>query len=118
MFFVVTNSALSMVKAGDKVISIIGQPRQYITVSEDLLRELPQAGQKQAWLAHTAWTAVDALSKDPARSDYVYLAQLALKLSDQNCTGIYVPEHNMMMPNDGTAEQGLWLMVRGELPLA
>jgi len=44
------------------------------------------------------------------------LAKLALQLGDPNCAAIFVPIKNLMMPNDGTAEQGLRLLINKELP--
>jgi hypothetical protein len=43
--------------------------------------------------------------------------KLALQLGDPNCTAIFVPVKNIMMPNDGTAEEGLRLLINKELPL-
>ena len=48
---------------------------------------------------------------------YASLAKLALQLGDPNCTAIFVPVKNIMMPNDGTAEEGLRLLINKELPL-
>ena len=45
------------------------------------------------------------------------LPHLALKLGNPNCTAIFVPIKNIMMPNDGAAEQGLRLLINKELPM-
>jgi hypothetical protein len=42
---------------------------------------------------------------------------LALQLGDPNCTAIFVPVKDIMMSNDGTAEEGLRLLINKELPL-
>jgi hypothetical protein len=42
---------------------------------------------------------------------------LALQFGDPNCTTIFVRVKNIMMPNDGTAEEGLRLLINKELPL-
>jgi hypothetical protein len=39
----------------------------------------------------------------------------ALQLGDPNCTATFVPDKNIIMPNDGTAEQGLRLLINKEL---
>jgi hypothetical protein len=36
--------------------------------------------------------------------------------ANPNCTAIFMPDKNIMMPNDGTAEQGLRLLINKELP--
>lgn len=62
----------------------------------------------------------DLSSKDKAISDieaYASLARLALQLGDPNCTAIFLPVKNLLMPNDGTAEEGLRLLIKKELPL-
>ena len=53
----------------------------------------------------------------PDAEAYASLAKLALRLGDPNCTAIFVPVKNIMMPNDGTAEEGLRLLINKELPL-
>jgi hypothetical protein len=66
---------------------------------------------------HHAPTLLD-LFNDLSRSErripdadaYASLAKLALQLGDPNCTAAFVPDKNIMMPNDGTAEQGLRLL--------
>jgi hypothetical protein len=40
-----------------------------------------------------------------------------LQLGDPNCAAIFVPLKNIMMPNDGTADEGLRLLINQELPL-
>ena len=52
----------------------------------------------------------------PDADAYASLAKLALQLGDPNCTAIYLPTKNVMMPNDGAAEQGLRLLINKELP--
>jgi hypothetical protein len=53
----------------------------------------------------------------PDAEAYASLAKLALQLGDPNCTAIFLPVKNIMMPNNGTAEHGLRLLINKELPL-
>jgi len=53
----------------------------------------------------------------PDAEAYAALATLALQLGDPNCAAIFVPIKNIMMPNDGTAERGLRMLINKELPL-
>jgi hypothetical protein len=53
----------------------------------------------------------------PDQEAYASLAKLALQLGDPNCTAIFLPTKNIMKPNDGTAEQGLRLLINKELPM-
>jgi hypothetical protein len=58
--------------------------------------------------AHTLLDLFNDLSRSerriPDTDAYASLAKLALQLGDPNCTAIFVPDKNIMMPNDGTAE--------------
>jgi hypothetical protein len=84
---------------------------------------LPQPEQKKAWTEHHACAFLDFFndvsgkSRVPDAEAYSSLAKLALQLGDVNCTAIFLPIQNMMLPNDGTAEQGLRLLISKELPL-
>ena len=80
------------------------------------LSQLPQPEQKRAWSEHHAHTLLD-LFNDLSHAEKripdadASLAKLALQLGDPNCVAIYVPDKNIMMPNDGTAEEGLRLLI-------
>lgn len=124
MYFVsVDHSALTVVKAGPHVIRVTAVPKRYAEEDEYALSQLPQPEQKKAWTEHHACTFLDLFndlsSKEKRISDadaYASLARLAVQLGDPNCTAIFVPVKNIMMPNDGSAEQGLRLLINKELP--
>jgi hypothetical protein len=40
-----------------------------------------------------------------------------VQLGDPNCAAIFMPVESIMMPNDGTAEEGLRLLINKELAL-
>jgi hypothetical protein len=65
--------------------------------------------------AHTLLDLFNDLSRSerriPDADAYALLAKLAPQLGDPNCTATFVPDKNIMMPNDGTAEQGLRLLI-------
>ncbi len=124
MFFVsADHSALTIVKAGPHVIRVTSFPCRYADDDEYALSQLPQPEQKNAWSEHHAHTLLD-LFNDLSRSErripnadaYASLAKVALQLGDPNCTAILLPDKNILMPNDGTAEQGLRLLINKELP--
>lgn len=122
MFFVSDHSALTVVKAGPHIIRLTSFPCRYAEDDQYALSQLPQPEQKSAWSEHHAHTLLD-LFNDLSRSEsripdaeaYASLAKLALQLGDPNCTAIFVPDKNIMMPNDGTAEQGLRLLINKDL---
>jgi hypothetical protein len=122
MYFVsADNSVLNVIKAGPHIIRITSVHTRYADDDEYALSQLPQPEQKRAWTEHHACTFLelfnDLKSKDiPDAEAYASLARLALQLSDPNCTAIFVPIKNLMLPNDGTAEQGLRLLINKELP--
>ena len=124
MFFVSADlPALTVVKAGPYIVRVTSVPTRFADNDEFALSNLPQPEQKKAWTEHHACTLLDLFndfsSKErrmPDADAYASLAKLALQLGDPNCTAIYLPTKNVMMPNDGAAEQGLRLLINKELP--
>jgi hypothetical protein len=68
----------------------------------NFLKSIPKASQRQAWVEHAAWTAVDYAKGvvDP-ELEYAVLAPLCAEMIDANCTGLYVPREQSLFPNDG-----------------
>jgi len=119
MCFVTQNGGVTFIKAGALVINLLQSGTPYLEDVEYVAKQLPREEQKRAWLAHSAWAALDNLNRKIAKADsYAGLARFALNLSDLNCAGIYLPKEQVMMPNDGTAEEGLHLIIRKELPFS
>ncbi len=125
MYFVSADSpALTVVKAGPHIIRVTSVPAKYSEDDEYALSQLLQPEQKKAWTEHHACAYLDLFndfSKESKRiSDaeaYASLAKLALQLGDANCAAVFVPVKNIMMANDGTAEQGLRMLTNKELPI-
>jgi hypothetical protein len=125
MYFVsAEHPALTVLKAGPHIIRVTAVPKRYADNDEYALSQLPQPEQKKAWTEHHACVFLDLFNdlsskseRIPAADAYASLAKLALQLGDPNCTAIFVSIRNMMMPNDGTAEQGLRLLINKEFPL-
>jgi hypothetical protein len=123
MFFVSADAAaLTVVKAGPHVIRLTTLPCRYSDDDEYALSQLPQPDQKKAWGEHHAHTLLDlfndlshAEKRIPDADAYASLAKLALQLGDPNCVAIFVPDKNILMANDGTAEEGLRLLINKEL---
>jgi hypothetical protein len=123
-FVFADHAALTVVKAGPHIIRVTSVPARYADDDEYALSQLPQPEQKKAWTEHHACAFLDLFndlsSRERRVSDadaYASLAKLALQLGDPNCAAIFAPAKNIMMPNDGTAEEGLRLLVKKALPL-
>jgi hypothetical protein len=124
MYFVSAGTpALTVVKAGAHIIRVTYVSKRYADDDENALSQLPEPEQKRAWTEHCACAFLDLFNdvlesrSIPDAEAYASLAKLALQLGDPNCTAVFVPTKNLMMPNDGTAEQGLRLLADKELPL-
>jgi hypothetical protein len=116
MYFAVEQKPIAMIKAGPSVMQVLQASKPYLSHTPEVLKHLHQPEQKKACLDHFAWVAIDQWNRDLTKSEaYASLAKLAQQLSDENCSGLYLPGENILMPNDGTAEQGLWFLIRGEL---
>jgi hypothetical protein len=118
MYFVSSTLALTVVKAGPHIIQVTSVLRRYADDDEYALSQLAQPEQKKAWTEHHACALLDLLNdlssnstRIPDREAYASLATLALQLGDPNCAAVFVPIKNIMMPNDGTADQGLRLLI-------
>jgi hypothetical protein len=117
MYFVVQQSHVTFIKAGGYVVNVFHASQPYLDDVEYVAAQLPQEEQRKAWLQHTSWVALDFLNNDISkRETYAALARFALHLGDENCCGVYLPKEEMMMPNDGTAEEGLRMMIEQEIP--
>jgi hypothetical protein len=123
MYFVsADHSVLDVVKAGPHIIRVTSVPTRYAEDDEYALSQLPQPEQKKAWTEHRACVFLDLFNDLESRSipdaeAYASLARLALQLGDLNCTAIFVPIKNLMLPNNGAAEQGLRLLINKEAPM-
>jgi hypothetical protein len=123
MYFVSADqAALTVVKAGPHVMRVTSLPCRYVEDDEYALSQLPQPEQKEAWKEHNAHALLE-LFNDLSRAEkritdadaYASLAKLALHLGDPNSAAIFIPDRNIMMPNDGTAEEGLRLLINKAL---
>jgi len=124
MYFVsADNPALTVVKAGSHIIRLTCMAGRYSEDDDYALSQLPQPEQKKAWTEHHACAFLEFLndlsggSRIADAAAYASLAKLALQLGDPNCAAVFLPMKDMMFPNDGTAEQGMRLLVKAELPL-
>ncbi len=117
-YFVFDQAPLTIVKVGGNVLQILQGNNPYLPHTPEVLKQLYQPEQKRAFMEHFAWVSIDSWNFDSPRQEvYQPLARLAQKLSGENCAAVFLPGENILMPNDGTAEQGLWLFIRGELTL-
>lgn len=119
MYFVVQNGGFTMIKAGIYVVSLqqVGSP--YLGNPTEVALQLPREEQRAAWREHTGWISFDLLNEEITKKDaYAALAKFALHFGDEDCTAIYLPEQEVLMPNDGTAEEGLRMLLRKELPFS
>jgi hypothetical protein len=125
MYFISADQpALTVVKAGPHIIRVTTIPARYSDDDEYALSQLPQPEQKKAWTEHRACALLEFFNDLSSRSKaipdldaYASLAKLALQLGDPNCSAIFLPDENILMPNDGTAEEGLRLLINKELPM-
>jgi len=114
MWFVFLSDVLTTLKAGKYLVQLVQFETTYSADLEFGAKNLPREEQRRAWFEHRAWVALDLwngnesdgkkLSKKEA---YAVLARFALQLGDANCSAIYFPKEGWMMPNNGTAEEGL-----------
>jgi hypothetical protein len=62
---------------------------------------LPHPSQRQAWIQHSGCLGVDYLNDGVSvKLGYCVLSQLIAEMLDGNCTGIYIPREQSLIPND------------------
>jgi hypothetical protein len=125
MYFVSGDHLLTVVKAGRHILQVTSVPSRYADDDAYALSQLPRSEQKRAWTEHHAcaflefFNDLSSMSTSVSDADaYASLANLALQLADPNCAAVFIPIKNIMMPNDGTAQKGLRLLINKELPMS
>ena len=108
--FVMQAVLFTLMKAGPHTLSFLNYTKPYGAADfpSDFAMSLPKSSQRDAWRAHTAWTAVDYVKggKD-LKVEYGVLAQLCAEIIDANCLALYVPRERGLIPNDGSLMQEL-----------
>jgi hypothetical protein len=99
--YVIQVVLFTVMKAGPHSLSFMNYAKPYGDDSPNFGRSLPKASQRQAWVEHTAWTAVDYVKGSvDLELEYAVLAKLCLEMLDGNCVGLYVPGKRTFIPND------------------
>jgi hypothetical protein len=91
---------VTLMKAGPHLLNFLSTPRPYVVHAGENVEWLPQLSQRQAWVEHSAWCAVDYMN-DNADLELAYcvLAKLVAEMVDENCTGVYIPRERALIPN-------------------
>ena len=106
---VAQSGTATLMKAGPHLLSFFYYPAPYVENPKANVNRLPQAAQREAWLQHSGCIGVDYLNDDVSvQLGYCVLAQLISEMLDGNCTGIYVPREQALIPND----ESLYLELR------
>jgi len=91
---------VTFLKAGPHVVNLFYYPKPYIDNPKDNVTWLPQAIQREAWIKHSACVGVDYLNGGVAVSlAYSVLLKLIAEVIDGNCTAVYIPRENRLIPN-------------------
>jgi len=86
--------------AGPHLLKLFHYPHPYIDDPSHNVKWLPQAIQRKAWCEHTACVGVDYFNEDvDLELAYSVLTKLAAEMLDGNCTAIYMPRDNRLIPN-------------------
>jgi hypothetical protein len=107
--FAVQNPAITIVKAGKLVLSILQVPEPYMGDPEVISKGFRDPRASEAWREHRSWAALDLRSNDvPEAEAYAFLAALASELLDVRSAGIYLPKiSDFWLQSDGTAAEKL-----------
>jgi hypothetical protein len=116
MYFVSVSGEHAFVKAGSHLIKVLSISQPYLGDPKEIAELLPRSEQKSAWKKHRAWVAVDFWNLELPKADaYEILSRLSLQLLSDRCCGVFLPKEEVFMPNDGTAKEGLQLLLKQDL---
>ena len=116
MYFVSVAGTHGFVKAGRYVIKLLSISQPYLGNVDEIAEQLPRQEQRSAWRDHRAWLALDFWNPGMAKTDaYEVLARLSIPLLSDQCCGVFLPKEEIFMPNDGTAQEGLQLLLKRSL---
>ncbi len=92
-----------LLKAGPHLLNFFNYPKPYIDDPKSNLTWLPELSQQRAWSEHVACVGVDYLnSETDVELGYCILAKLISELINENCTALFVPRENTLIPHDGS----------------
>jgi hypothetical protein len=92
---------VTLMKAGPHLINFFYHPGPYVENHIENIDWLPQPSQRQAWIHHSGYLGVDYLNDGVSvELGYCVLSQLTAEMLDGNCTGIYIPREQSLIPND------------------
>jgi hypothetical protein len=98
---VAQSGQVTLLKAGPHLLNFFYYPGPYVEKPGENLAWLPRLSQQRAWGEHLACIGVDYMNPETdIELGYCVLAKLVAELLDENCTGIYLPRENSLIPND------------------
>jgi hypothetical protein len=100
--FVTQSENKGLVYIRPHLIGILNSNRPYLNIDSSKQAQIfPQASQQKAWKEHDAWLSLDYMRGGRnLELEYSVLARLAAGMLDENCSGIYIPRENSLIPND------------------
>jgi hypothetical protein len=115
--FVVQSGEVTFMKAGPHLLTFFTYPQPYIENPKENIEWLRQASQRQAWVEHAACVGVDYMNKDvDVELAYCVLSKLVAEMADENCTGVYIPRENILIPNGESFYRELQKMASSREP--
>ena len=85
--------------AGPHLLSFCDQPEPYADNPKENLTWLTKMSQQRAWSEHTACGWVNYVNPETdVELAQCVLAKLVVQLLDGNCTGVYSPSENSLIP--------------------
>ena len=98
---VVQSGTITLMKAGPHGLNFLYSSDPYFGNPKENVDWLLHPSQRQAWITHSAYVAVDYLNLGVSvELGYAVLGKLVAEMLDGNCTGVYVPRESTLLPND------------------
>ena len=109
--YVVTSGDARVLNAGQHLLSFHSSNEPYVAVPKDDLSWLPKASQQRAWAEHSACLYVYYLTPGTDfELAHCILAKVLAQLLDSNCTGLYSPDEDGLIPADESFYEQLQAM--------
>jgi len=93
------------IQAGLHVLSVCNYSKPYEEKPEEDLDWLPQPSQQRAWADHAACCWINYWTADTdLELAHCVLAKVVVRLLNENCTGVYIPSEDSLIPAEDAAE--------------
>lgn len=101
----VQEQRLALVKFSGELFHVLNSAQPYGNEPERAAQTIPELRRRKAWADHKAWISIDycgtdALSPEVRKQKLSIAGRFVAELLNSNCTAVFFPMNNYLVPND------------------